>query len=55
MTNYINFSAMSSIERHVFQSTGECSSQFHMGEDAFNQMLDEMIRKQERELVQEEV
>lgn len=57
MTNYINFSAMSSIERHVFQSTGECSAEFHMGEAEFNQMVDDMIQKQtvEQELVEEEV
>lgn len=46
MTNYINFSAMSSLERHVFQSTGECSAEFHMGESEFNKMVDEMIKKQ---------
>jgi len=55
MTNYINFSAMSSVERHVFQSTGECDKQFHMGEDAFNQMVDEIVNKQamQQELIEE--
>lgn len=55
--NYINFSAMSSLERHVFQSTGECDKQFHMGEGEFNQMVDEIVNKQamQQELVEEEV
>ena len=57
MTNYINFNAMSSLERHVFQSTGECGAEFHMGEEEFNQMVDEIAHKQalQQELVQEEV
>lgn len=61
MTNYINYSAMSSLERHVFQSSGECSAEFHMGESEFNQMVDEMIKKQmqqqamQQELVEEEM
>lgn len=56
MTNYINFSAMSSLERHVFQSTGECDKQFHMGESEFNQMVDDMVAKQamQQELVEED-
>lgn len=58
MTNYINFSMMSSLERHVFQNTGECDKQFHMGESEFNQMVDEIVNRQaiqkEQELVEED-
>lgn len=55
--NYINFAAMSSLERHVFQSTGACDKQFHMGEDEFNQMVDEMVNRQamQQESNEEEV
>jgi len=59
MTSYINYGQMSSLERHVFQSTGECDKQFHMGESEFNQMIDEMVHKQvmqqQEELIEEEV
>lgn len=55
MTNYINFSMMSSLQRHVFQSTGECDKQFHMGEDAFNRMVDEMIASQHKQAMQQEL
>lgn len=57
MTNYINFSAMSSLERHVFQVSGECSAEFHMGEEEFNQMVDEIVHKQamQQELVMDEL
>lgn len=57
MTNYINYSMMSSLERHVFQSTGKCDKQFHMGESEFNQMVDEIVNRQviQQELVEEEV
>ena len=59
MTNHINYSAMSSLERHLFQATGECSAEFHMGESEFNQMVDEIVNRQavqqEQELVEEEM
>lgn len=55
MTNYINFAAMSSLEHHVFQSTVECSKQFHMGESEFNQMVDEMVQKQHKQTIQQEL
>lgn len=57
MTNYINFSAMSSLERHVFQTTGECDKQFHMGEGDFNKLVDDIVNKQamQQELVEEGV
>jgi len=54
MTNYINFSAMSSLERHVFQSTGECSSEFHMSEHGFNMLVDEMVASQHKQAMQQE-
>lgn len=57
MKQYINYSSMSPFERHVFQSTGECDKQFHMSEDAFNQMVDEIVNKQavQQELIEEQV